>query len=134
SVDHGGNRRIQIAMAEERRGIERENTTWRKESKMAAGRLRQIHTLRADENGWVHVLHRSNGKLIKHSVAGVDRGIVAIITNHSYLDNPTFRGMRQSLVRTFDQIWILDLHGSTKPKELAPEGAENDNVFDIQKG
>src|SRR6202011_4746083 len=64
----------------------------------------------------------------------VEEGIVGVITNHSWLDNPTFRGMRQSLVGTFDQIWILDLHGSTKPKELAPGGIQNENVFDIQKG
>jgi len=64
----------------------------------------------------------------------VEEGIVGVITNHSWLDNPTFRGMRQSLVGTFDQIWILDLHGSTKPKELAPGGTQNENVFDIQKG
>src|SRR5262249_28058209 len=64
----------------------------------------------------------------------VEEGIVGVITNHSWLDNPTFRGMRQSIGRTFDQIWILDLHGSTKPKELAPADAQNENVFDIQKG
>jgi predicted helicase len=64
----------------------------------------------------------------------VEEGIVGVITNHSWLDNPTFRGMRQSLERTFDQIWIVDLHGSTKPKELAPADAQNENVFDIQKG
>ena len=61
-------------------------------------------------------------------------GVVGIITNHSYLDNPTFRGMRQSLVSTFDRIYILDLHGSTKPKEPTPQGMQNENVFDIQKG
>ena len=59
-----------------------------------------------------------DGKSIEHSVLGVERGIVGIITNHSYLDNPTFRGMRQSLTQTLNQIYILDLHGSTKPKEL----------------
>lgn len=64
----------------------------------------------------------------------VEEGIVGIITNHSWLDNATFRGMRQSLTETFDQIWILDLHGSTKPKELVPAGMQNENVFDIQKG
>jgi type I restriction-modification system DNA methylase subunit len=52
----------------------------------------------------------------------VEEGVVGIITNHSWLDNPTFRGMRQSLMRSFDQIHIVDLHGSTKPKELSPEG------------
>jgi|TARA_A100001391_G_scaffold113957_1_gene76717 predicted helicase len=64
----------------------------------------------------------------------VDEGIVGIITNHSWLDNPTFRGMRQSLMRSFDQIYLVDLHGSTKPKEQVPDGLENENVFDIQKG
>jgi len=64
----------------------------------------------------------------------VDEGVVGIITNHSYLTNPTFRGMRQSLMRTFDQIYIWDLHGSTKPKETPPNGQHNENVFDIEKG
>jgi Type ISP C-terminal specificity domain/N-6 DNA Methylase len=64
----------------------------------------------------------------------VDEGIVGIITNHSWLDNPTFRGMRQSLMQSFEQIYVLDLHGSTKPKEPVPDGFENENVFDIQKG
>ncbi|MBL8907272.1 MAG: N-6 DNA methylase [Rhizobiales bacterium] len=64
----------------------------------------------------------------------VDAGIVGIITNHSWLDNPTFRGMRQSLMRTFEQIYVIDLHGSTKRKERAPDGSEDENVFDIQQG
>lgn len=64
----------------------------------------------------------------------VDEGIVGVITNHSWLDNVTFRGMRQSLLATFDRVYILDLHGSTKPRESTPEGITNENVFDIQKG
>lgn len=67
-------------------------------------------------------------------MADSEEGVVGIITNHSWLDNPTFRGMRQSLKSTFDQIFILDLHGSTKPKEPVPPGEINDNVFDITKG
>jgi len=63
-----------------------------------------------------------------------DEGIVAVITNHAFLDNPTFPGMRDSLIRSFDQIWIVDLHGSTKPKEISPNGERNENVFDITKG
>jgi predicted helicase len=64
----------------------------------------------------------------------VDRGIVAIITNHSWIDNPTFRGMRQSLRNTFDKIYVLNLRGNTKRKELAPVGVHDENVFDIQQG
>lgn len=62
------------------------------------------------------------------------RGIVAMITNHSYLDNTTFRGMRQSLMKTFDEIFILDLHGSSLKKETSPDGSKDENVFDIQQG
>ncbi len=61
-------------------------------------------------------------------------GIVGMITNHGYLDNPTFRGMRQSLMQTFDQMWVLDLHGNSKKKEIAPDGSKDENVFDIQQG
>ncbi len=61
-------------------------------------------------------------------------GILAFITNHGYLDNPTFRGMRQSLMQTFDDIYVLDLHGNIKKKEHSPDGSSDKNVFDIQQG
>ena len=64
----------------------------------------------------------------------VSEGVVGIITNHSWLDNPTFRGMRQSLMRSFDQIYVLDLHGNAKKKEKAPDGSKDENVFDIEQG
>lgn len=64
----------------------------------------------------------------------VDEGVVGIITNHSWLDNPTFRGMRQSLMRSFEQIYVLDLHGNAKKKERAPDGGKDENVFDIEQG
>ena len=61
-------------------------------------------------------------------------GILAFVTNHSYLDNPTFSGMRRSLMETFDQIYLLDLHGNTRRREKAPDGSKDMNVFDIQQG
>jgi hypothetical protein len=64
----------------------------------------------------------------------VEEGVVGIITNHSFLDNPTFRGMRQSLMQTFNQIYVLDLHGNSKKKETAPDGGKDENVFDIEQG
>lgn len=64
----------------------------------------------------------------------VEEGVVGIITNHSWLDNPTFRGMRQSLMRSFDQIYVLDLHGNAKKKEVAPDGSKDENIFDIEQG
>lgn len=62
------------------------------------------------------------------------RGVLGFITNHGYLDNPTFRGMRQSLMSTFTDIYILNLHGNTKKKEVGPDGSKDENVFDIQQG
>ncbi len=61
-------------------------------------------------------------------------GIVAMITSHSYLDNPTFRGMRQSLMNTFNEIYIIDLHGNALKKEVSPDGSKDENVFDIRQG
>lgn len=61
-------------------------------------------------------------------------GILAFVTNHGYLDNPTFRGMRQSLLQSFDEIYLLDLHGNSKKKEKTPQGGKDENVFDIQQG
>jgi len=62
------------------------------------------------------------------------QGIVGMITNHSYLDNPTFRGMRQSLMKTFNEIYIIDLHGNSQKKETTPDGGKDENVFDIRQG
>ncbi|MEY3219072.1 MAG: hypothetical protein RIT27_429 [Pseudomonadota bacterium] len=61
-------------------------------------------------------------------------GVLGFVTNHGYLDNPTFRGMRQSLMEDFDEIYILDLHGNSKKKEQSPDGSNDKNVFDIQQG
>jgi Type ISP C-terminal specificity domain/N-6 DNA Methylase len=73
-----------------------------------------------------------DGKVIEHSVPGTENGIVGVITNHRWLDNPTFRGMRQSLMRSFNQIYVLDLHGYVK--ERTPDGSADENVFDIKQG
>jgi len=61
-------------------------------------------------------------------------GVLGFITNHSYLDNPTFRGMRQSLMNSFDEIYLLDLHGNSLKREKCPDGSKDENVFDIRQG
>ena len=65
---------------------------------------------------------------------GTGAGVHGYISNHGYLDNPTFRGMRWSLMQSFSRIRVLDLHGNLKKKEVAPEGGRDVNVFDIQQG
>ena len=61
-------------------------------------------------------------------------GVLGLITNNGYLSTPTLRGMRDSLLETFDSVWVLDLHGHVARGELGPDGAEEENVFDIVQG
>ncbi|MFO0704417.1 MAG: type ISP restriction/modification enzyme [Candidatus Andersenbacteria bacterium] len=61
-------------------------------------------------------------------------GVVAMITNNSFIDGNTHRQMRKHLLETFDDIYVLNLHGSTKKKEIAPNGGKDENVFEIQQG
>lgn len=63
-----------------------------------------------------------------------NEGVLAFVSNNGYLDNPTFRGMRASLLRSFDKIYIVDLHGNAKKLETAPDGSKDENVFDIMQG
>jgi len=61
-------------------------------------------------------------------------GVLAFINPHGFLDNPTFRGMRWNLLKTYDKIYTIDLHGNSKKKEVCPDGSIDENVFDIQQG
>ncbi len=61
-------------------------------------------------------------------------GVLAFINPHGFLDNPTFRGMRWNLLKTYDKIYTIDLHGNSKKKETALDGSADVNVFDIQQG
>ena len=76
-------------------------------------------------------------KFIRHSeylISKNGEGVLAFISNNGYIDNPTFRGMRSSLSKTFNNIYIIDLHGSAKKRETAADGTKDENVFDIMQG
>jgi predicted helicase len=70
----------------------------------------------------------------QHFIEKNGNGILAFINPHGFLDNPTFRGMRWNLLKTYDKIYTIDLHGNTKKKETAPDGSADINVFDIMQG
>ena len=61
-------------------------------------------------------------------------GILAYISNNSFIDGITHREMRRSLMKSFDDIYILDLHGNSRKQEVAPDGSKDENVFDIMQG
>ena len=69
-----------------------------------------------------------------HMIAKNGEGVLGFITNHGYLDNPTFLDMRNHLLKTFNKIYVLDLHGNANKKEVCPDGSPDKNVFDIKQG
>ncbi|OGD17398.1 hypothetical protein A2V47_00305 [Candidatus Atribacteria bacterium RBG_19FT_COMBO_35_14] len=73
-------------------------------------------------------------RFAEHFIEKNKNGIVAMITNNSFIDGITHRQMRKHLLETFDEIYILDLHGNSKKKEKAPDGGKDENIFDIMQG
>ena len=70
----------------------------------------------------------------QHFIEKNGSGVLGFINPHGFLDNPTFRGMRWHLLKTYDKIYTIDLHGNSKKKEVSPDGTVDVNVFDIQQG
>jgi predicted helicase len=70
----------------------------------------------------------------QHFIEKNGSGVLAFINPHGFLDNPTFRGMRWNLLKTYDKIYTIDLHGNAKKRETAPDGSADVNVFDIEQG
>jgi predicted helicase len=84
-----------------------------------------------------HWLNDDYVKFIRYGQHFIEKngsGVLAFINPHGFLDNPTFRGMRWNLLKTFDKIYTIDLHGNSKKKETAPDGSKDENVFDIMQG
>lgn len=70
----------------------------------------------------------------QYVIENAGQGVLAYISNNSFLDGVTHRQMRTELQKTFDCIYIIDLHGSSKRHEVCPDGSKDENVFDIQQG
>jgi hypothetical protein len=93
-----------------------------------------IEKLKERNPKWINDDYVKFIRFSEHLIERNGEGVLGFITNHGYLDNPTFRGMRWHLLRTFDRLYVLDLHGNSKKKEVTPEGKPDKNVFDIQQG
>ena len=70
----------------------------------------------------------------QHYIEKNGEGILAYISNNSFIDGIIHRQMRKSLLECFDTIYILDLHGNSKKQEVCPDGSKDENVFDIMQG
>ena len=91
-------------------------------------------SLQEIQQKWLHDDYVKFIRWAQWRIQETGTGVVGFITNHGYLDNPTFRGMRQQLLEDFSEIYVLNLHGNAKKKERAPDGSKDENVFDIQQG
>ena len=93
-----------------------------------------IEKLQEKNSKWIN---NDYAKFIRYGQHYIDRtgeGVLSYINDNSFLDNPTFRGMRWSLLQSFDAIYLIDLHGNSNKKETEPDGSADKNVFDIQQG
>lgn len=73
-------------------------------------------------------------RLGEWEIARSTTGVLGFITNHKWLDNPTFKGLRKHLLESLDQRMVVDLHGNANNKEAAPDGSPDQNVFEIKQG
>lgn len=90
--------------------------------------------LKEQNSKWINGDENKFIRFGQHFIEKNGSGILAFINPHGFLDNPTFRGMRWHLLKTFDKIYTLDLHGNSKKKEVSPDGSPDVNVFDIMQG
>ena len=73
-------------------------------------------------------------RFCEQRVLASNLGVLGLITNNGYLSTPTLRGMRDSLLETFNLLWAVDLHGHLAKGETMPDEGPEENVFDIIQG
>ncbi|GAA9583903.1 DNA methyltransferase [Helicobacter pylori] len=73
-------------------------------------------------------------RFAQNKIESLGHGLFGFISNNGFLDNPTFRGLRRSLLECYDELYILNLHGNARKKEKTPQGAKDENVFNIKQG
>jgi predicted helicase len=93
-----------------------------------------IMALQERNSKWINDDYCKFLRLAQNYIDRNKTGIVAFINNNGFIDNPTFRGMRWSLMRSFDKIYILNLHGNSMKYEVCADGSPDENVFDIMVG
>ncbi len=117
-----------------------ENLQTQKESgsKEALKNLKQIHSkykLQNEKNPkWLLDDYVKFMRFAQNKIESLGHGLFGFISNNAFLDNPTFRGLRRSLLECYDELYILNLHGNARKKEKTPQGAKDENVFNIMQG
>lgn len=90
--------------------------------------------LKEQNSKWINNDYVKFMRFSQHFIEKNGEGVLAFINSNSFLDSPTFRGVRWNLLKTYDEIYIIDLHGNAKKEEKSPDGSKDENVFDIMEG
>lgn len=107
-------------------------------NKDALKNLKQLHSkykLQKEKNPkWLLDDYVKFMRFAQNKIESLGHGLFGFISNNAFLDNPTFRGLRRSLLECYDELYILNLHGNARKKEETPQGAKDENVFNIMQG
>ncbi len=107
-------------------------------SKNALKELKNLHSkykLQNEKNPkWLLDDYVKFMRFAQNKIKFLGHGLFGFISNNAFLDNPTFRGLRRSLLECYDELYILNLHGNARKKEETPQGAKDENVFNIMQG
>ncbi|RVY54253.1 type ISP restriction/modification enzyme [Helicobacter pylori] len=107
-------------------------------SKNALKELKNLHSkykLQEEKNPkWLLDDYVKFMRFAQNKIESLGHGLFGFISNNAFLDNPTFRGLRHSLLECYDELYILNLHGNARKKEKTPQGAKDENVFNIMQG
>ncbi|WP_240709600.1 N-6 DNA methylase [Helicobacter pylori] len=107
-------------------------------SKDALKNLKNLHSkykLQNEKNPkWLLDDYMKFMRFAQNKIKSLGHGLFGFISNNGFLDNPTFRGLRRSLLECYDELYILNLHGNARKKEETPQGAKDENVFNIMQG
>ena len=93
-----------------------------------------VEKLKEKNTKWINKDEHKFIRLAQNLIEKNKEGILSYISSHGYLNDPTLRGMRWSLLNSFDKIFVIDLHGNSNKKETCPDGSPDKNVFDIMQG
>ncbi|WRA18708.1 N-6 DNA methylase [Helicobacter pylori] len=106
-------------------------------SKNALKELEKLYSkykLNEQNSKWILDDYVKFMRFAQNKIESLGHGLFGFISNNAFLDNPTFRGLRRSLLECYDELYILNLHGNARKKEKTPQGADDENVFNIKQG
>ncbi|WP_258220431.1 N-6 DNA methylase [Helicobacter pylori] len=117
------------------KNIQKQKESSSKDALKALKILHSKHKLQKEKNPkWLLDDYVKFMRFAQNKIESLGHGLFGFISNNAFLDNPTFRGLRRSLLECYDELYILNLHGNTRKKEETPQGAKDENVFNIMQG